>query len=57
MRQISKARFEALSYARIPFVKFISEDIEWYSNDNNAVLGTILLDKIDNDYVAMVLWC
>ncbi|WP_318421777.1 hypothetical protein [Photobacterium leiognathi] len=55
MRQISKARFEALSYARIPFVKFISEDIEWYSNDNNAVLGAILLDKIDNDYVAIVL--
>lgn len=55
MRQISKARFEALSYARIPFVKLISEDIEWYSNDNNAVLGTILLDKIDHDYVAIVL--
>lgn len=55
MRQISKARFEALSYARIPFVKLISEDVEWYSNDNNAVLGAILLDKIDNDYVAIVL--
>jgi len=55
MRRISKARFEALSYARVPLVKMISEDIEWYSNDNNAVLGTILLDKIDDDHVAMVL--
>tara|TARA_B110000196_G_scaffold217278_1_gene186580 strand:+ start:2212 stop:3543 length:1332 start_codon:yes stop_codon:yes gene_type:complete len=55
VKKISKARFEALSYARVPLIKLISEDIEWYSNDNNAVLGTILLDKIDNDYVAMVL--
>lgn len=55
VRRVSKARFEALSYARIPFVKQISEDIEWFSNQNNAVLGAILLDKIDNDYVAIVL--
>lgn len=55
VRRVSKARFEALSYARDPFVKQISEDIEWFSNPNNAVLGTILLDNIDNDYVAMVL--
>ncbi|MGO2348471.1 hypothetical protein [Pseudoalteromonas nigrifaciens] len=55
MRNISKARFEALSYARVPLVKIMSDEVEWYSNDNNAVLGTILLDNIDNDHVAMVL--
>ncbi len=55
MRKISKARFEALSYARVPYVKMISDEIEWYSNENNAVLGTILVDNIDNDYVAMVM--
>lgn len=55
VRRVSKARFEALSYARVPFVKQMSEDIEWFSNQNNAVLGAILLDQIDNDYVAMVL--
>ncbi len=55
MRKICKARFEALSYARIPLVKRISEEIEWYTNDNNAVLGAILHDKNDNDFVALVL--
>jgi hypothetical protein len=55
VRNISKARFEALSYARAPLVKIMSDEIEWYSNDNNAVLGTILLDNIDNDHVAMIL--
>lgn len=55
MRKICKARFEALSYARIPLVKMMSEDIEWYTNDNYAVLGAILHDKVDNDFVAIVL--
>ena len=55
MREISKARFEALSYARVPLVKTMSEEIAWFSNENNAVLGSILSDKIDKDYVVIVL--
>jgi len=55
VRAIRKARFEALSYARNPFVKGISEEIEWFSNKNNAVLGVVLMDKTGKDYVAMVL--
>lgn len=55
MRKIKKARFEALSYARIPLVKNMSKDIEWYSNENNAALGAILIDFIDNDYVCVIL--
>lgn len=55
MRSISKARFEALSYARIPLVKVMSDEIEWYSNEKNAILGTILVDNIDNDFVVVIL--
>ncbi len=55
MRKISKVRFEALSYARMPLVKIMSEEIEWYANENNAILGTILHDYTDDDYVAVVL--
>ncbi|MGK0684551.1 hypothetical protein ACSFC0_04030 [Serratia marcescens] len=55
MRKIRKARFEALSYARIPLVKNMSREIEWYSNENNATLGAILLDLIDDDYVCVIL--
>lgn len=55
VREISKARFEALSYARIPLVKSIAEEIQWFSNENNAVLGALLVDKIDNDFVAIVM--
>lgn len=55
MRKISKVRFEALSYARMPLVKIMSDEIEWYANENNAILGTILHDYTDDDYVAVVL--
>lgn len=55
MRKISKVRFEALSYARMPLVKIMSDEIEWYANANNAILGTILHDNTDDDYVAVVL--
>ena len=55
IRVITKARFEALSYARVPFVKLLSKDIEWFSNESNNILGAILVDITDNDYVAIVL--
>ncbi|MBT2949677.1 hypothetical protein PO25_17555 [Vibrio anguillarum] len=55
MRKISKVRFEALSYARMPLVKIMSDEIEWYANENNAILGTILHDYTDDDYVVVVL--
>lgn len=55
MRKISKARFEALSYARVPLVKIMSDEVEWFSNENNAILGTILADNIDYDFVAVIL--
>ncbi|MGO2513583.1 hypothetical protein [Marinomonas polaris] len=55
MREISKARFEALSYARAPLVKFFSEEVAWFSSDNDAVLASILFEKIDKDFVVIIL--
>jgi len=55
VRNISKTRFEAISYARVPFVKVMSDEVEWFSNENNSILGAILNDNTDDDYVAAVL--
>ncbi|RLA54506.1 MAG: hypothetical protein DRR42_01615 [Gammaproteobacteria bacterium] len=55
MRKISKARFEALSYARMPMVKILSDEVDWYSSNNNSILGVILRDRTDDDFVAVVL--
>lgn len=55
VRSISKARFEALSYARAPLIKSYSDEIEWYSNKENSILGIILIDRTDSDYVVVVM--
>lgn len=55
MRKISKARFEALSYARLPLIKGFASEIEWFANEGNTILGTILADNIDHDFAAVVL--
>jgi hypothetical protein len=55
VRSISKARFEALSYARAPLIKSYSDEIEWYSNEENSILGIILIDRADSDYVIVVM--
>lgn len=55
IRKIPKARFEALSYARVPLVKIISDEVEWFANEENTILGAILVDTTDHDYVAAVL--
>lgn len=55
MNKISKARFEALSYARAPIVKYMSREVEWYSSETNNILGVILFDYADSDYAIIVL--
>lgn len=55
VRSISKARFEALSYARAPLIKLYSDEIEWYSNEENIILGIILIDRTDSDYVVVLM--
>jgi len=55
VRSISKARFEALSYARAPLIKLYSDEVEWYSNEENSILGIILLDRTDSDYVVVIM--
>ena len=51
IRSISKPRFEALSYARVPIARDFSQEIEWFSSQNNAILGVILIDKRDKDNI------
>ena len=55
MKPISKARFDALCRVRQPFAHYTSREVEWFSDEGERVLGLILLDVVDNDWVWMVL--
>jgi hypothetical protein len=44
-------RFEALAgFARQPEIALITEELAWYASSDERVLGTALVDLIDNDY-------
>jgi hypothetical protein len=49
-------RFNALAaQARSPAAAYTSEELVWYANAAETVIGVILLDTINDDYVAIVL--
>lgn len=56
IREISRERFEALvAYTRSPAAAYVSRELEWFSDNDERVLGVLLLDTIDNDFAYVVL--
>ena len=56
METISSLRFDALAgYARAPFTLLAGDELGWYSEANEKVLGTIVRDRTDKDHVCIVM--
>ncbi|MGH8056967.1 MAG: hypothetical protein ACREOH_06970 [Candidatus Entotheonellia bacterium] len=56
VKEIDAKRFKALAaQARSPAAAYTSEELAWYANADETVIGVILLDTIDDDYAAIVL--
>ncbi len=56
IKKLDKKRFDVMAgYSRSPAAAFFSIEIEWYSNEEESVIGTVLLDTVDHDYAAVVL--
>lgn len=54
-KAISKERFDALCRVKSSFADYMSREVEWYSDTEERVLGIVLLDLQDNDWLWMVL--
>ena len=55
MRPISKVRFDALGgYARTPAAGIFGEELAYFEHANERVLGMLLRDRTDNDYMGAV---
>ena len=53
---LDRKRFNALAgLSRSPAAAYISEEIGWYSNEDETVIGVVLHDVIDNDFAIVVL--
>ena len=55
IKSISQARFDALCFSRRPGTKFFGEEREWYADENENVLGVVILDRTDQDWSYVVL--
>ncbi len=56
MKEISKIKFDAYAaYTRSPEASRISDEIRWYADENEEILGVVLHDLVDNDFAYIVL--
>jgi hypothetical protein len=56
MEKLSPLRFDALAgYARTPFTLITADEREWFSEEQEKVLGVIVQDRTDKDYVCVVM--
>ena len=54
-KEISKERFDALCRVKRSCADYMSREVEWYSDAEERVLGIVLLDLQDDDWLWMVL--
>lgn len=56
INELDLKRFNALAgHSRSPAAAYISEEIGWYANEDETLIGVLLRDTIDDDYVAILL--
>lgn len=56
VKRIDLKRFNALAaHSRSPAAAFVSDELDWFSNEDESLLAVLLLDTVDGDYVGVVL--
>lgn len=50
LKKLSKARYYALTYSVDPLAQEIIEEIDWYSDENEKLIGILVRDRIDKDW-------
>jgi len=54
--ELDEKRFNALaSHSRSPAAAYISRELGWFANEDESIIGVLLLDVVDDDYAAVVL--
>jgi hypothetical protein len=54
--ELSEQRFNALAaHSRSPAAAYVSKELGWFKNDDESIIGVLLLDTVDDDYAAAVI--
>jgi hypothetical protein len=52
---ISRDEFDAYEPFRAPGVEMLADEQEWYADDFGNVLGSVIRDKVDDDWSYVIL--
>lgn len=56
VKELDEKRFNSIAgYSRSPGAAYVSKELGWFSNEDESLIGVLLLDIIDFDYVGVVL--
>jgi len=56
IKRLDQTRFEALAgHSRSPAAAYFSKELAWFSDNDETVLGVLLSDLVDRDFVAVIL--
>ena len=56
IKELDQKRFNALvTHTRLAYSEIFAQEIAWFSNSDETIIGVILLDKTDEDFTAIVL--
>jgi len=56
IRELDEKRFNALAgHSRSPAAAYVSEEIAWFANEDESILGALLHDIVDDDFAAIVM--
>lgn len=50
LKAINQARFDALTYSRLPMVNLFLDQLEWVADNSEIIISVLVMDKIDNDW-------
>ena len=54
--EMTEQRFNALAaHSRSAAAAYISEELAWYKNEDESLIGVLLLDIVDDDFAAVVM--
>lgn len=56
LTELSEQRFNALAaHSRSPAAAYVSKELGWFANDDESVIGVLLLDTVDDDFAVVVM--
>lgn len=56
VKSMNRNRFHAyLMFTRTPWMHFFAQELEYFSNDDETLLGVVLFDKTDTDFNVVIL--